>query len=72
MKNGKCPKCGSTSVYKNSYHGGFSGGVAVGAVTGFKINQYICADCGFIEEYMADMADVSKIIQKCEKTSVTE
>ena len=32
-----------------------------------RVNEYICADCGFIESYLADMEDVSKIIDKCEQ-----
>jgi len=58
MKNGTCPKCGASSIYKRT--AGISrgdGGVHIytGAVTKpSKIDDYACTSCGYIESYIPD------------------
>jgi predicted nucleic-acid-binding Zn-ribbon protein len=56
MKNtGQCPKCNSTEIYCNKGNKiGSRAGINVDIWGGFYITVYICADCGYIEEFMSD------------------
>ena len=63
MKNGKCPKCGSSDIWvvnrppmTNSMNGnilsehiplGFAKGVA-------GVRHYVCRKCGYLEHYIVD------------------
>lgn len=63
MKNGKCPKCNSTSVYFKPY--------ALDKITlddkGVEYTDYVCTECGFFETYIIDQAALSKIPVRAEK-----
>ena len=66
MKNGKCPKCGSTNVFAsdNGAGPGFSLHMRTGQhslQTTDKWETYICTDCGFFENYVLDKDKLSKI-----------
>ena len=73
MKNGKCPNCGSASVYTSEQ--GFKygkGGVYVEnlgemMVAPSSYQSYICTQCGHFENYIFDQAKLSKIEQKWKK-----
>ena len=58
MKNGTCPKCGASSIYKRT--AGISrgdGGVHIytSAVTKpSKLDDFTCLQCGYIESYIPD------------------
>ncbi len=73
MKSGPCPKCGSKEIYLAPYrikltHGRHS--MQLGIFDFAKIEEYICAECGFIESYLAGEEDMRKVIRKCEKVTV--
>lgn len=63
MKNGKCPKCNSSSVYFKEY--------ALDMVTldGKRVEyvNYLCTDCGYFETYITDKDALSKIPKRAEK-----
>ena len=65
MKNGKCPKCNSTSVYFKPY--------ALDKITldgtSVEYTDYVCTGCGFFEMYITDQAALSKIPVRAEKLS---
>jgi len=73
MRNGKCPKCNSTSIYSNSNgvdYGGRSYQIEVwiGPKDSRLARQsnfisYICANCGYFENYL-DEKDILDEIQK--------
>ena len=72
MKGGVCPKCASRSVYRNSHRVGQRGFIYVSLFSGLKVDEYICTDCGFIESYMADMAQAGRVVERCDKVAATE
>jgi len=65
MKNGPCPKCGSKEIY--AHRTSTRNNLQLGLFREVHLRKYICTDCGFIETYLDDMKDTSKIIDKCEK-----
>ncbi|HEX2697714.1 MAG TPA: hypothetical protein VHM28_08390 [Anaerolineales bacterium] len=72
MKNGQCPKCQSTDVYKGStspLHAG-EGLVHLEAYppnrgVNLLIDAYVCHNCGYTEMYVAEgsMSKVDAIAQ---------
>ncbi|BBO91052.1 hypothetical protein [Desulfosarcina ovata] len=69
MKQGKCPKCGSTNVYvaadlplKSGPFGSNSIPVSLTAMA--ALDNYVCADCGLVESYIADEYMLKKIAGK--------
>lgn len=78
MRNGICPKCGSTEVYSgatrpvkaNSYgmnaipiKGMFSPSLAA-------LDNYVCGRCGYVENYVAEQRKLQEIIQNWTKVPV--
>ena len=66
MKNGKCPKCGSNSVYcgdevplKSGPFG--SNSIPVSLVSIAALDNYVCTDCGYLESYIADQSKRKEI-----------
>jgi hypothetical protein len=74
MKNGICPKCGSTAVFH-----GPSGSVATGwsykdaallpltMMRGAGLTNYVCTDCGYLERYVDAAADLTAIAENWDK-----
>jgi hypothetical protein len=72
MKSGKCPKCGSTNVYKET------NGIYIPKMLGTFVRtdsgnmgssseDYVCTDCGYYERYIADrdkLKQVAKVWKK--------
>src|SRR5690348_9693679 len=71
MKNGKCPSCGSTEVYKAGFRLGYRNYVNLSMLSAARLASYICCGCGLVEDYLHDMNDVEKIKMKCEKVETT-
>jgi predicted nucleic-acid-binding Zn-ribbon protein len=79
MKNGKCPKCNNSNVYKCTR--GIDWGsksqwleVWIGETesrsnlwTGF--DSYVCANCGYFETYITDDKAINEIKEKWKKVS---
>ncbi len=68
MKNGPCPKCGSKEIYvQRNWVGNPRNVLKLGMFSPVNLREYICAECGFVETYLDNLEDASKIIDKCEK-----
>ncbi len=68
MKKGKCPKCGSQEIYSGagiSLKGGTYGcnTIPLGGVFGrhAPLDNYVCAECGYVESYINSAGDLEKI-----------
>ncbi len=71
MKNGQCPKCGSSDVHSGSMisfkQGAFGsntiplGGILSGSA---MLDNYVCVNCGYVESYMGNVASRRQIAQK--------
>jgi predicted nucleic-acid-binding Zn-ribbon protein len=72
MKNGKCPKCGSTEIYVSVHP--FSDSISVKSTTKsfdvFETEAYLCLDCRKIEMYAAEYSAVLFGKKKILKESV--
>ncbi len=69
MKQGKCPKCGSTNVYTSENlplkSGPFgSNSIPVTLTTIAALDNYVCGDCGLVEHYVANDSMLRKITDK--------
>lgn len=70
MRNAKtCPKCRSGDIVRiPGSTSGFGAGnnIAVGKTifSSVKVTRYMCASCGFSEEWIDDIADVVRIKAK--------
>ena len=69
MKQGKCPKCGSTNIYtagdlplKSGPFGSNSIPVTLTAIA--ALDNYVCVDCGLVERYVADESMLNRIADK--------
>lgn len=69
MKQGKCPKCGSKKIYtapdlplKSGPFGSNSIPVTLTAIA--ALDNYVCADCGYVEHYVADANMLKKIASR--------
>ncbi|MGY5852024.1 MAG: hypothetical protein RTU92_00485 [Candidatus Thorarchaeota archaeon] len=50
-ESGKCPKCGSTSIYEPVRH---PQGIIVKPFRIAQFETHVCKDCGYIEEYLTE------------------
>lgn len=69
MKNGKCPKCGSSKIYSAAdlpLKGGPFGSntIPVSLASMAPLDNYVCTDCGFMESYVADKVKRKEIARK--------
>ena len=68
MKSGVCPKCGAREVYMGRSQNGHDF-ITLRKLLGKLINKtyYICAQCGYIEQYAVKSKNLEKIKQKWTK-----
>jgi predicted nucleic-acid-binding Zn-ribbon protein len=72
MKNGTCPKCNSSNVFKKIKGVSFgsypirvnTGGMMVG---GTEFDSYVCVDCGYFENYILDTVKLEEVKNKWTK-----
>jgi predicted nucleic-acid-binding Zn-ribbon protein len=67
----KCPKCESTNIYTNEQlpKRGERGLMPVNMWRSAYVSAYICVDCGYFEEYIAQAElDSGKLIEKIKET----
>jgi len=66
MRNGKCLKCGSKTVFTQKNGVGGRNGLAVSlgfSLDSTEVISFVCATCGYFENYFTDqkkLADVAK------------
>lgn len=72
MKQGICPKCGSSEVYtgvdvlpKSGPFG--SNSIPVSIVSIAALDNFVCTACGFLERYVADAEKLKEIAKKWPK-----
>ena len=77
MKQGKCPKCGSTAVYsapdlplKSGPFGSNSIPVSLTAMA--ALDNYVCVDCGLVESYVAEASMLEKIASRWQAVNKAE
>ena len=51
MKDGTCPKCGSKNIYAGCSPG-HRGRLVVALLSGARLEDYVCVDCGYLESYL--------------------
>ena len=69
MKNGKCPKCGSAKILQIAKRYPEPRGViGVTLWSRVPVDDFICGACGFVETYLHDLEDLSKIKKKASAT----
>lgn len=63
MKNGQCPKCGSTNVYTQQNE------LQETRVAGRLqiVDDYVCTACGYFETYLTDQDALRKIAERWKK-----
>jgi len=68
MRNSKaCPKCKSTDTIRiPGTIGAYSGGdnIITGTFSGSLVTRYLCASCGFSEEWIDSVDDIARIKKK--------
>lgn len=71
MKSGKCPKCGSSDIYKShkispSRYPGNRIMIKMGLMKNMIaiLIHYVCVDCNYIESYVAENKESMKNIKE--------
>ena len=69
MKDGKCPKCGSTEVYSSAdvypKTGPFtSNTIPISLTSMAPLDNYVCTECGLVQSYVADPRKLEEIARK--------
>lgn len=72
MKNGKCPKCGSDKVFHGAEipakFGPFgSNSIPITMLSIASLDNYVCAECGYLESYVAESTKLKEISKKWPK-----
>jgi len=76
MKDGKCPKCGSVKVYAATdlpLKGGpfGSNSIPISLTSMAPLDNYVCAECGLVESYVAYEDKLEEIARKWTLVSET-
>jgi predicted nucleic-acid-binding Zn-ribbon protein len=77
MKNGKCPKCGSTEIFAGKdlplKSGPFgSNSIPISLTSIAALDNYVCTDCGLVEHYVADAERLKEITKKWKPVNAQE
>lgn len=72
MKTGICTKCGSKRVYSGAgialKSGPFaSNSIPISLTSMAPLDNYVCADCGLVESYVADAHKLKEIAKRWDK-----
>lgn len=72
MKDGKCPKCGSTEVYCGAdvypKTGPFTSNTIPISLTSIAaLDNYVCTDCGYVERFISETGKLKEIFIKWRK-----
>jgi predicted Zn-ribbon and HTH transcriptional regulator len=60
----RCPKCQSADIVRTpGVVGAYGAGnnIALGWMKAVKVTRYLCASCGFSEEWIDDPADIRRV-----------
>jgi len=65
MKNGKCPKCGSTNIHSKRGGLGYSNSSSIYIYLPQSQPtspvEYVCTSCGYVEMYIVEAARLAEI-----------
>lgn len=69
MKDGRCPKCGSSKIYASvdlPLKGGpfGSNSIPVSLASMAALDNYVCSECGLVESYIAGEDKLKEIAEK--------
>ena len=69
MKTGVCPKCSSSAVYSGAdiplKKGPFgSNAIPLSMTSIAALDNYVCADCGYVESYVGESEKLKEIQHK--------
>jgi predicted nucleic-acid-binding Zn-ribbon protein len=73
VKNGQCPKCNSREIYSSLEGGGIGDGFSVhvldgeGMVPTRRWQTFLCAACGYYENYLLDEEKIANIVEDANK-----
>ena len=72
MKTGICPKCNSCEVFSGAgvalKKGPFgSNSIPIGLTSIAALDNFVCAECGYIESYVSDSDKLAEISRKWDK-----
>ena len=77
MKDGKCPKCGSSEIFTGKdlplKSGPFgSNSIPISLTSMAALDNYVCTDCGLVERYVADEEKLKEIGKKWKPVNAEE
>lgn len=77
LKDGLCPVCGSRQVKSGQAVAdkaglGGSNRIPINAVFAVPLDNFVCADCGYVESYILDRAVLNRIEREWQKVLTTE
>jgi predicted nucleic-acid-binding Zn-ribbon protein len=73
MKNtGKCPKCGCAEIIRIDRNPSDGNVVYVGFLKHIDCARFVCAACGYVEEWIRSQADIGTLREKCPRHSPGE
>ena len=77
MKTGTCPKCSSDEIFSGAgislKKGPFgSNSIPVGLTSIAALDNYVCADCGYVESYVSDPKKLVEISRKWDKIDLED
>jgi len=77
LKTGTCPKCSSDDVFSGAgislKKGPFgSNSIPVGLTSIAALDNYVCAECGYVESYVSDPKKLVEISRKWDKIDLED
>lgn len=77
MKEGKCPKCGSTEIFSGAEvvlkKGPFgSNAIPISLTSVVALDNYVCGDCGMLESYVSDPVKLAEIARRWKRVNSEE
>jgi predicted nucleic-acid-binding Zn-ribbon protein len=77
LKTGTCPKCSSDEIFSGAgislKKGPFgSNSIPVGLTSIAALDNYVCADCGYVESYVSDPKKLVEISRKWDKIDLED
>lgn len=71
MKEGKCPKCGSSEIYVNTnMQRAHASHLATGWFAAAVLDHYACVTCGYVETYVESQEDRTEITEKWKRVGI--
>ena len=77
MKSGICPKCSSHEVFSGAgialKKGPFgSNSIPIGLTSMAALDNFVCAECGYVESYISDAGKLAELSRKWRKIELED